>query len=90
MTIGNVPQLPLETAPCNQQPAATKLVREHLKGIIRQIANLMTSHSQTAGDNEETGAFYRHLQPDVGYKIKYRMQLRGKETTITRFRLSTS
>ena len=87
MTLGNVPQVPLETAPCNQQLAATMLVHTNLKRIIRQIANLMTSHWQMAWDNEETGALYGHLQPDVGYKIKYRMHLRGKETTITRLRI---
>ena len=70
MTLGNVPQVHLETEQCNQQPAATKLVHAHLKRIIRQIANLMTSHLQMAWDNEETGAFYRHLQPDVGYTIR--------------------
>ena len=70
--LADVPQVSLETAPCNQQPAATKLVHAHLKRIIRQITNLMTSHWQTAWDNEETGAFYRHLKSDVGYKIKYR------------------
>ena len=90
MTLGIVHQVTLETAPRSQQPAATKFVHAQLKRIIRQIANLMTSHWRTARDNDETGAFYRHLQSDVGYKIKYRMQLRGKETTITRLRLGTS
>ena len=71
IVLADVPQVPLETAPCNQHPAAMKLVHAHLKRITRQIANLMTSHWQTAWDNEETGAFYRHLKPDVGYKIKY-------------------
>ena len=41
-------------------------------------------------DNEETGALYRHLQPDVSYKIKYRIQPRRKDTTITHLRLGHS
>ena len=41
-------------------------------------------------ENEDTGAFYRHLQPDVSYKIKYRIQPRRKDTTITRLRLGHS
>ena len=50
----------------------------------------MTSHRQTVWENEETGAFYSHLQPDAGYKIKYRNQPRRKDTTITRLRLGQS
>ena len=38
-------------------------------------------------ENENTGAFYRHLQPDVSYKIKYRIHPRRMDTTITRLRL---
>ena len=35
-------------------------------------------------EKEETDAFYRHLQPDVNCKIKYRIQLRRKDATIIR------
>ena len=70
--------------------AVCEVSHAHLKPILRQIADLMTSHWQTAWDNEETGAFNRHLQPDVSYKIKYRIQPRRKDTTITRLRLGHS
>ena len=70
--------------------ATAKSGHAHLKPIFRQIADPMTSHWQTAWDNEETGAFYRYLQPDVSYKIKYRMQPRRKYTAITRLRLGHS
>ena len=49
-----------------------------------KVAELVTSHWRTVWENEESGAFYRHLQSDVGYKIKYRMQPQRKDTTITR------
>ena len=87
INIADVPQVPLATALWIQQPPTTKSAHAHLKPIFRQIADLMTSHRQTAWDNEETGAFYHHLQPDVSYKIKYRIQPRRKDTTITRPRL---
>ena len=86
----HVPQVPLESAPWIQQPPTAKSAQAHLKPIFRQIADLMTSHWQTAWDNEETGAFYRHLQPDVSLKIKYRIQPERKDTTITRLRLGHS
>ena len=89
VNLADIPYVPLETAPWIQQPPA-KSAHAHLKPIFRQIADLTTSHWQTAWDNEETGAFYRQLQPDVSYKIKYRIQLRRKDTTITRLRLGQS
>ena len=54
--------------------AATKSAHAHLKPIFREIADLMTSQWLTVWENEDTGAFYRHLQPDFSYKIKYRIQ----------------
>ena len=90
INVADVPQVPLETAPRIQQRPATKSAHEHLKQIFRQIAYLMTSHWQTAWENEDTGAFYRHLQPDVSYKSKYRIKSRRKDTTITRLRLGHS
>ena len=90
ISVADVPQVPLETAPWIQQPPTAKSAHANLKPIFRQIADRMTSHWQTAWDNEETGAFYRHLQPDVSYKIKYRIQSRRKDTTITRLRLGHS
>ena len=62
--LADVPQVPLETAPCIQQPAVT---------------NLMTSHWQTAWDNEETGALHRHLQPYVGYRSSTACNLDGRK-----------
>ena len=76
INVADVPQVPLETTPWIQQPPTAKSAHAILKPIFRQIADLITSHWQTAWDNEETGAFYRHLQPDVSYKIKYRIQPR--------------
>ena len=83
----DIPPVPLETSPWIQQWPATKSAHSHLKLIFRQIADLMTSHWQTAWENENTDKFYRHLQPDVSYKIKYRIQTRREDTTITRLRL---
>ena len=87
INVADVPQVPLETAPWIQQLPVTKSAHAHLKPIFRQIADLMTSHWQTACENEDTGAFYRHLQLDVSYKIKYLIQPRRKDTTITRLYL---
>ena len=90
INVADVPQVPLETAPWIQQPPTAKSAQAHLKPIFRQIADVMTSHWPTAWDNEETEAFYRHLQSDAGYKIKYHIQPRLKDTTITRLRLGHS
>ena len=86
INVANVPQVPLETAPWIQQPPTAKSAYAHLNLIFRQIADLMTSH----WNNEETGAFYRHLQPDVSFWIKYRIQHRRKDATIIGLHLGHS
>ena len=48
INVADVPQVPLETAPWIQQPLTAKSAHAHLKPIFRQIADLMTSHWQTA------------------------------------------
>ena len=74
----------------DKQLPAKKSAHAHLKSIFREIADLMTSQWRTAWENEATGAFYHHIQPDVSYKIKYRIQPQRKDTTITRLRLGHS
>ena len=90
INVADVPQVPTERAPWIQQLPATKTDHAHLKPIFQEIADLMTSQWQTAWENEDTGAFYRHLLPDISYKVKYRIQPRRKDTTITRLRLGHS
>ena len=65
INVADVSQVPTEIAPWIQQLPATKSAHAHVKPIFREIADLMTSQWQTAWENEDTGAFYRHLQPDV-------------------------
>ena len=74
INVADVSQVPLKTAPWIQQRPTTKSAQAYLKPILRQIADLLTSHWQTAWENEDTGAVYRHLQPHISYKIKYRIQ----------------
>ena len=90
INVADVRQVPFEKAPWIQQLPATNSAHAHLKPIFQQIADLITSHWQTASENEETDAFYRHLQQGVSYKIKHRIQPRRKDTTITRLRLGHS
>ena len=61
--LADVPQVPLETASCNQQPGTTK-----------RLARSIVTSNQMSATRSSTA----------------RMQLRGKETTITRLRLGTS
>ena len=48
INVADVPEVPLETAPWIQQPPSSKSAHAKLKPIFRQIADLMTSHWQTA------------------------------------------
>jgi len=60
-----------------------------LDEIYTKIQKFILAKWQTYWQTCNTGSFYRKIEPNVSFRIKYETQVRAKETIITRLRLGS-